>query len=283
MSEKKLKVLVVGHVTHDDYDSEILPGGSAFYCSRAYYELGAGVTLITSVGRDFQCSEVFRGLDVLTVTADKTTHFFNTYPSDGIRVQKCTARAADILSSILPSDTPEFDVLHLAPVIGETDPVEWISAIKAKNVVLGLQGFLRCINNRDEVKPNNWHPPDSLKINTVFLSSEDLAGHNTLIAELMNNADTVVLTLGKKGSEIYYKSQKIKMGVYETKEVDPTGAGDIYSAAFTFARVSGMPVITAAQYGAAFASVIVEDLGGTSLKRLSEGLHRLKDISYKIL
>jgi hypothetical protein len=64
MSKQKLKILVAGHITHDDYNGELLPGGSAYYCSRAYLELGADVLLATSVGKDFRFPDVFNGVKV---------------------------------------------------------------------------------------------------------------------------------------------------------------------------------------------------------------------------
>jgi 1D-myo-inositol 3-kinase len=189
------------------------------------------------------------------------------------------------LPRIIPQEFRSVDILHIAPVIGETDMQEWTSVIKAEYIAAGLQGFLRCISDKKEVKPNNWHPDftSSVQIDYAFLSEEDLIGHDSLLSELMNKINIVVLTAGKNGSEVYNKKEIVKTGIYNTAEIDPTGAGDIYSAAFIYARAMGYPTTAAAKIGSAFASVIIEGRGGTVMNRLKEGWERWENITGSVL
>ena len=72
--EEKIKIVVVGHITLDEYDGKLVPGGSAYYCSRTYLALGAQVKLISTIGEDFQFNEIFNDLDV---AIDITTRYIN--------------------------------------------------------------------------------------------------------------------------------------------------------------------------------------------------------------
>jgi 1D-myo-inositol 3-kinase len=283
LPQNRPNVVVVGHITHDDYGDFILPGGSAYYTSRAYLEFGANVRLVTSVGKDFLFKEVFDGLEVFNIESEKTTTFRNHYPLNGPRIQKCHSQAKPISPVLPPLD--DVDVLHLAPVISEINIKEWLTHLKAGLVVMGLQGFLRMVDKSGDVIPAKWHPEKSeaKMIDMLFLSEEDLLGHPQLLSELLNAFNLIALTKGKDGSIIYNNGKEIKIGIYDTFEVDPTGAGDIYSAVFTLARIMGTSIINSAQYAAASASIIVEGRGGTSLHKLKQTYQRQDKIPYSII
>jgi 1D-myo-inositol 3-kinase len=278
LAKEHPEVLVVGHITHDDYGGgRILPGGSAYYVSRAYLEFGANVKLVTSAGKDFLFEEVFDGLEVFNTEAEKTTTFKNYYPAGAPRIQKCTSQAKQLSPPLLPPDF-KIDILHLAPVIYEMDLNEW-SSINAGLVVMGLQGFLRKVNENSDVIPAEWHPHKMAdKIDMVFLSEEDIAGQSHLLPELLNNFNLVALTKGKEGSDIFNKGKKISAGIYNTLEDDPTGAGDIYSAAFTYSMTKGTSIIESARLASAAASIIIESTGGSSMHRLKESFKRKEKI-----
>jgi sugar/nucleoside kinase (ribokinase family) len=54
--------------------------------------------------------------------------------------------------------------------------------------------------------------------------------------------ETVVVKLGRYGSTIYTRSTGIGIPPYPVKEVDPTGAGDCFDAAFLCGVVEGLPI-----------------------------------------
>ena len=68
------------------------------------------------------------------------------------------------------------------------------------------------------------------------------------------------------------------MGIYETTEVDPTGAGDSFAAGFLYGLASGSSPVEAAQLGAAVASVVVEEEGAKGIARLEVARERAKDV-----
>ncbi|OGK26200.1 hypothetical protein A3D76_06315 [Candidatus Roizmanbacteria bacterium RIFCSPHIGHO2_02_FULL_37_9b] len=89
---------------------------------------------------------------------------------------------------------------------------------------------------------------------------------NQKITGLINKDQIVVKTLGDKGSEIFQNGKWIKIPVYKTKTVDPTGAGDAYRAGFLFGYLQSLPVKTCGLMGAVTASFAVEIKGTMNLK-----------------
>ncbi len=55
-----ITALSIGQVTHDRYDGEIVPGGCAFYGSKAWSALGGGSRLIVEVD-SWKCEKVEMG------------------------------------------------------------------------------------------------------------------------------------------------------------------------------------------------------------------------------
>lgn len=280
----KLKIVVVGHITLDEYDGRLVPGGSAYYCSRTYLELGASVKLISTVGEDFQFTEIFNDLDTFVKRIGQTTRFKNIYKKNSIRQQISIAQAEPIRPDSIPDDFKECDVLHLAPVLGEIDLNWWLSLVKAKVVAVGLQGWLRRIDDSKIVLPQICEISDDElgKLGLVCLSEGDIHGQSELLDRIVRLVPTVALTYGENGYDIYKDGIKSSYGVFNTVEIDPTGAGDVFASGFFYGIASGKSELEAGCLGAGLASVIIEELGGSALSRISEGILRGKQIESEV-
>ncbi|MBI2641797.1 hypothetical protein HYW87_04380 [Candidatus Roizmanbacteria bacterium] len=98
------------------------------------------------------------------------------------------------------------------------------------------------------------------------------------LTSFLNGKKIIVKTHGDQGSEIYEGSNMHKVGIYKTRTVDPTGAGDAYRAGFLYGFLQEYPARTCGQMGAVTASFAVEIKGTMNLtftkkrfdKRLSE-------------
>ena len=64
--------LAVGHITHDRFGDQILPGGCAYYASRTWQALGARSRLVAVVGEDFACQDALSGLDAQIARRGRT-------------------------------------------------------------------------------------------------------------------------------------------------------------------------------------------------------------------
>lgn len=80
----------------------------------------------------------------------------------------------------------------------------------------------------------------------------------------------MALILGELGSRIYANGRVVEVGIFPTEPVDPTGAGDVFSAAFVHGLARGKTVERSAQRAAAAASIVVEDHGPSALERLDD-------------
>ena len=108
------------------------------------------------------------------------------------------------------------------------------------------------------------------KIDVLVLSLTDLFGDRTAMIPLLTSAGLGVETLGPKGCKVYHKGRITHIPVKPEVEVDPTGAGDIFAAAFFIRYREGGDFIKAAQFANACASLSVQKAGLESIPSLAE-------------
>ncbi len=72
---------------------------------------------------------------------------------------------------------------------------------------------------------------------------------------------TVVLKMGPRGCRIYSGDRVIDVPGFAVEEVDPTGAGDSFSAGFTVAMLENMPLEEAGRFANAVGALAVTRLG----------------------
>jgi sugar/nucleoside kinase (ribokinase family) len=88
-------------------------------------------------------------------------------------------------------------------------------------------------------------------------AADDEAG----IAQWLAQGKTVVLKMGARGCRIYTEHTVVEAPAFAVEEIDPTGAGDSFSAAFTVAMLEGMPLEQAARFANAVGALAVGKLG----------------------
>jgi tagatose kinase len=81
------------------------------------------------------------------------------------------------------------------------------------------------------------------------------------IQQWLAQGKTVVLKMGARGSRIYRRGEVIETPGFAVEEVDPTGAGDSFSAAFTVAMLEGMPLAEAGRFANAVGALAVTKKG----------------------
>ncbi len=88
-------------------------------------------------------------------------------------------------------------------------------------------------------------------------AKDDEAG----IQDWLAQGKTVVLKMGPRGSRIYRRDEVIETPGFAVPEVDPTGAGDSFGAAFTVAMLEGMPLAQAGRFANAVGALAVTKKG----------------------
>jgi sugar/nucleoside kinase (ribokinase family) len=301
-SVKSMKTLTAGHITHDHYEEGIVAGGCAFYGAKVHHALdflstSAGSTrtddstqLVTVVGEDFACDDALADLDATIHRASETTVFANYYPLGKPRIQLIEAQAPDVTPDMAPEGWLDADLVHLAPVMGELDLLEWKEAAGDGLLAVNIQGWIKVpgtmwdasqleqdqrrgvTGQAHRVVQHVWDVSerDFQGVDIACLSEEDVIDQPGLLEKLISTVPIVAFTLGEKGSRIYVEGEPTPVGIYPTNTVDPTGAGDTFAASFCHQIAAGHEPVEAARFAAACASIVVEDIGARALDRLDE-------------
>jgi hypothetical protein len=281
MSATEIRALAAGHVTLDRFGDAMLTGGSAFYAARTWRHLGAISGLATAFGPDFDREGELEGLAVFARRGPNTTIFTNRYPAGASREQTVEAVAPPVEATLLPGAWHRPDVALIAPVLGEIDLREWMDALAARVIGVGLQGFLkrpdpapRGSARRVVRRPSEPDLSPLAAARAVFLSDEDvlLLSDPSLIGRLRRLVSIVVLTRGAEGARVWEGRASFDVGVLPVPVVDPTGAGDTFAATFLLALGRGESPRDAARLATAAAAIVVQGQGGTTLERVGEAI-----------
>lgn len=278
MSAARLSAVVCGHVTLDRVAGALVPGGSAWYAAHTFRALGADARVLTAAGPDYPL-DALAGVAARIAPAARTTLFENVHARGG-RTQRVEAAAPPLDPAALGADWRGSDVLYLAPVLGELAPRAFAAAAAARKVGLGVQGLVRAVAPDGGVVQPRWgFAPDELAgVAAAFVGEDDLRGQGDLVARLAAAVPIVVFTRGVDGCEVIAGGRHARVGVFPTRELDPTGAGDVFAAAFLFALARGEEPVEAARLGAAAASIVVEGIGGATLARVGEAFERARQV-----
>jgi sugar/nucleoside kinase (ribokinase family) len=270
------RLLAVGHVTRDRRGEGDVLGGSVSYAALAARRLGWESAVLTAAGPDFEPERELPGVPVFLRRSSATTRFVNLYDEDGARRQVVTARADAVDLEPLPDDWSDPDALLLGPVVGELGGLG-AGALAASAVGAIAQGYVREIDPDGLVSPREWVRPehDLPGVHVLFLSEHDLTHADDRARELLALVPMVALTRGWKGLTLLTREGAHHVPSLPRAEVDPTGAGDVFAAAFLVRyHESGNP-LEAAAFAACAASCVVEGVGASTLGDREEVLRRV--------
>jgi 1D-myo-inositol 3-kinase len=271
------RFLAIGHVTRDARPGGDVLGGAASFSALTAQRLGWEVGVLTAAGPDFEPEKELPGVSVFVRRSKATTRFVNTYDEDGTRHQVVTSRADDIDLEPLPDQWRSPEALLLGPVAGE---LSGFSAASLEADVVGAvaQGWLREIHEGGDVSPRPWADAarDLLGVHVVFLSDQDVPHADAWSRGLVRHVPMVALTRGWRGLTLLTREGEHEVPSLPRTEVDPTGAGDVFSAAFLVRYHESSDPLVAAAFGACAASCAVEGVGTSTLGSREEVLARLE-------
>jgi sugar/nucleoside kinase (ribokinase family) len=273
--------VIVGHVTQDVVPGGLAVGG-ATYSARMARSLGRRVGLVTSAADDFDFERALPGVDVARVPAAHTSTFENRYIGDR-RDQYVRAAAAKLAATDVPPTWRDAPIAMLAPFTNEVTP--GVEAAFGANTLLAAtpQGWLRRWGPDGLVRLQGWSTlvERLSKLSAVVLSEDDVQRDEATIELLRRAIPVLVVTRGARGGTLYRDGEPFDYPPFPATEVDPTGAGDGFAAAFLIElRRTGDPV-QACLYGSCAASFIVEAPGAEGIPtpaqiaaRLAQGPRR---------
>jgi len=226
--------LVIGHVAHDLTPSGSRLGGTVAYAALTARALGLKVGIVTSAGNDVSL-ELLSDIPLLCFESETSTTYENTYTEHG-RVQYVRGQASRIDLNHVPDIWKNTPIVHLGPIANEVDAV-LPKDFSPKMVGLTPQGWMRGWDSDGLVSPCEWQGSEAAlsKADITIISREDVEGDDELIEHMAGQTKILVVTEGADGAVLYWHGDRRRYRAPHMKEVDATGAGDIFAAAF-FAR-----------------------------------------------
>jgi hypothetical protein len=245
--------LALGHSTLDLLpDATTRPGGTALYAAVTARRLGLQTAVLTASAE--LPDDLLATGPVVSLPSDVTSTFANRY-THGIRHQWLHAAARPLDLAELPASWRFAPIVHLGPVLHECSP-EMIQAFPGALIGVTPQGWLRGWHDPlpAPIEYTPWRPAADLlrHIGLLVLSSADIAGDHALAEYYAHHCQLVVLTHGAEGATLYIRGVPQHIPPHPATEVDPTGAGDVFTAAMLVRLYeTGNPVMAAH-----FASVV---------------------------
>lgn len=252
--------LVVGHLTEDLTSHGTRLGGTAAFSALTARALGLRVGIVTAASEATSLAAL-DGIPVVRLLCPHTTTFENVQTPVG-RVQTLHHQAVPIPFEAVPEIWRNAPIVHLGPVVHEIDPA---CAANFSATLLGLtpQGWMRAWDETGHVKPQHWDSAEILgpQAGAVIISREDVLGDEEVIEGLAHHTRVLAVTEGPAGSVLYWNGDRRRFRAPETAEVDGTGAGDIFAAAFFFRLYSTRDPWEAARFATRLASYSVSRVG----------------------
>lgn len=254
--------LVIGAVTKDIVPQGYRPGGTVTYSAFTVQSLGLQAGIVTRADPTMGFSLLTdRGIWVASGLSAQTTTFENIYVGD-----RRTQYVRAVADSITPKDVPQAwrsaPIVHLGPLAQEMD--EAIVELFPKALIgVTPQGWMRQWDGTGRVSPKVWERAEFLlpRADVLVISEEDIGGDLHLVDFYVRLTRIVVVTNGWKGSTVYADGECRQLPPRVAREVDPTGAGDVYAAAYLVSLYEQGDPFVAARFANVVASFSVEAPG----------------------
>lgn len=284
-------LLLIGHATRD-----LLPdggwrlGGTVTYAATTAARLGLRVAMVTSGPDDLAAAlaEALPDVPLAMVPAHEATTFENVYEAGGARRQYLRGRAEPLGMADVPAEWRGARLVMLAPLAREVD-VALAGSFPAALVAATPQGWLRRWDANDHVFAGPLERADELlpHLGALILSRDDLlppsgmppragapaiaAEADAIIVSWARSVPLIAVTRGAAGALLYARGMEPKMySGYPAREVDPTGAGDVFAAALLVALAEGRTPGVAVDFANRVAAVSVEREGLASAPTRAE-------------
>ena len=257
-----MKYLLIGHVTKDLLpEGGFVVGGTVTYAAMVAKRLGWHPVVVTAAASDFKPPACLDGVDWTILPSDETTTFKNQYATEG-RKQVVSPVARSIMANDIPSDFRQAAVVHLGPVAQELEP-SLAKLFPDSLLVATPQGWMRRWDTDGVVSLDNWCGAEEIlpQLDAVVLSVEDIQGDWAVAERWAKQIAVLVVTQDEEGCTLFHRGEKQSFHAREARVIDPTGAGDVFAAAFFIRWAETGDPEQAAVFANATASMALERPG----------------------
>ena len=223
--------LCIGHITRDILEEGDLLGGTAAYSGHVARTLGCKTAVLTSCAPAFSGLQKMTGLSVNNVPASETSTFENVYHNNE-RVQTLHARALTLQAKHLPAGWETSLIVHFGPVCNEIDS-DMIERFPNSLIGMTPQGWMRRWDERGHVFTAEWALAEQTlpAADVVILSAEDIHDRQ-MLQEMIALSKLLIMTENVAGCKLFMNGEVTQVPAPSVPLVEPTGAGDIFAAAF---------------------------------------------------
>jgi sugar/nucleoside kinase (ribokinase family) len=259
------RFVAIGHVTLDRFGDAVRPGGAALYAAITAHRLGVPAGILTRHGDDFPLDAIPPQIEVVSLPSAHTTVFRHHPggPGRGLGVERL---AAPIGAGDLPDDWRDAQVVLLGPVTDEVDPA-LAAMFPDATVGAAAQGWLRQRAADGRLEPAPWRDPHRVisRLHALFVSDEDIQGQAAATLDLFQQLPVGVITAGRRGALLFVNGERYEVRPHVAAEVDATGAGDVFAAAFMLHEDRHGDPWEAAAHAACAAALSVEGAGPSAI------------------
>jgi sugar/nucleoside kinase (ribokinase family) len=286
--------IAIGHASRDLLpDGNWRLGGGVSYAGVTASRLGWRVGILTSAPADVLSAlqEALPDAAIVNVPAHEATTFENIYDATGRR-QFLRACAAALTLDHLPAAWAEARIVLLAPVAQEVDP-SFAVAFPHALIAAAPQGWLRRWDAQGTVSPGPLDVALQLlpQVRALILSRDDLLPPgasaeqkeqaDAIIAGWARGVPLVAVTRGADGVDLFAGNAPVELfAAVAAREVDPTGAGDVFAAAFLCWLEHTANARAAIEFANHVAACSVERVGVESAPTVVELIARFPDADF---
>lgn len=238
--------LAIGHVTRDLLpDGSFTPGGTVTFAALTASRLGLTAGIVTRADDALlqDLLSLLPQIALAAVSAPVSTTFENSY-HQGFRTQYLRARAPVLHDTDIPPAWLAAPIVLLGPLAQEIPPALVRALPRRPGHLLAAtpQGWLRRQGADGRVWPAPWTAAEELLplLDVLILSHDDVlsvagktrAEADAQLADWSTRLPLLVATDGRHGATLFERGTAMHFPAYPATEVDPTGAGDVFAAAF---------------------------------------------------
>jgi sugar/nucleoside kinase (ribokinase family) len=250
------RLAAIGPLSRDVVDGEPpRAGGAVFYGARAMARLGADARVgVSCAAPDWEELEPFPARFPLPVTwyETPTTIAYCFHYEGEHRIMRQDAVGEPWLAERALDAVGEAEWVHVGALVRTDFPEVTLEALArgGRRLLVDAQGLVRTaelgeLRYEGDVGGSLRHV-HVLKVNDE--EAEILAGVASPEAVAQLGVPEILLTLGSGGSWVIADGEATQLPAHEVaSDVDPTGAGDTFSAAYLVARAEGQAPVDAAE------------------------------------
>jgi sugar/nucleoside kinase (ribokinase family) len=223
--------LLIGHVAVDLTPTGKQLGGTVSYSALTAKAMGLRVGIVTSAGEDAPLN-LLDGIQIFNLPTEQSTIFENVKTEHG-RKQTLHHQATSISFDDVPQIWRDAPIVHLAPIAQEVDPA-LVKQFPSSWVGVTPQGWMRGWDENGSVFATAWENSQQVlgQVGGVVMSLEDINRDLELVEWMAHHTRLLCLTEGDEGAVLHWHGDRRRYRPVKVDEVDATGAGDIFAAAF---------------------------------------------------